>query len=160
LRKSLSAERARELLAYDPETGVLRWRKVRFGGASAGQVAGHINKSGYCRIVVDGGSHLAHRLAWLITYGEWPRMLDHVNGDRADNRLVNLRECNATQNSCNAKTLSRHGRGVSLRGGKWTAAIRASRQLYWLGTFDTKEQAAAAYRNAAKQLHGEFARYD
>jgi len=82
--------RCEELLSYDPYTGVFT-RKITRGSASAGSVAGHVRRDGYMQICIDGKDHLSHHLAFLVTYGYLPEVLDHVNGLRTDNRIANLR---------------------------------------------------------------------
>ena len=164
----LTAERARELLAYDPATGELRWRSDcwtgRYGrqlNARSGDVAGHPAKGG-CRVGVDGRSYLAHRVAWLITHGRWPsRQIDHANGNPEDNRLANLREATASQNQCN-QGLGRNNttgfKGVTrYRDGRWAARIKRDGREHFLGYFNTPEDAHAAYCAAATRLHGDFA---
>ena len=87
--KSLTAERLREVLDYDPDTGVFT-RKVRTASSvKVGDVAGSLNGKGYIRIRVDGRLYFAHRLAWLYVHGEWPvDQVDHINGIKNDNRIV------------------------------------------------------------------------
>jgi hypothetical protein len=157
-RPSLTAERLRELLDYEPETGIFRWRKSR--QVKAGTRAGC--QYGACRTIhIDRVQHYAHRLAWLYVYGEHPpHEIDHVNGDPSDDRIVNLRSCTHRENS-----LNRRGRGASgLKGvcqranGRWCATISLDGKNTHLGSFDTKEEAAAAYDAAARRHYGEFAR--
>ena len=89
---ALTAELARDVMDYDPDTGVFRWKASR-GARRAGAVAGHLASIGYWYIQVDGRHYLAHRLAWLITNGAFPAdQIDHIDGDRANNRLANFRE--------------------------------------------------------------------
>ena len=106
---------------------------------------------------------LAHRVAWVMTHGEWPKeMIDHINGDRSDNRLCNLRQATRSQNLINSKLSSRNSsgfRGVSWCSAKqkWDARIYSATKLRLLGRFKTKEEAIAAYAAAAAELHGDFA---
>lgn len=94
--------------------------------------------------------------------GEWPKLfVDHINGDRSDNRWENLRLATKQQNQCNIRAHkdSRTGmKGVWLnkRSGRWEATLQFNRKRYWLGLHDTQEQAAEAYMRAAKELQGEF----
>jgi hypothetical protein len=100
----LTAERLRELLDYDPETGRFIWRKDHPTAKhiKAGSVAGTKNGRGYWVIGVAGAKYVAHRLAWLYVTGEWPaHLVDHENGDRLDNRFANLREATDSQNNFN-----------------------------------------------------------
>jgi hypothetical protein len=102
-KKNLTAERLRELVDYDPETGKFTWTRNRAYKALGGTAAGYLNTNGYARITIDSVSHAAHRLAWLHVYGEWPKAsIDHINRNRQDNRIANLRE--ATQSEQNANS--------------------------------------------------------
>jgi hypothetical protein len=144
-----------ELLHYDPETGDFTWR-ARSGNVLAGSVAGGISKKGYRRIRVDRQAFMAHRLAWLMSHGAWPpEQIDHINGCRDDNRISNLRLATLAENQQNVK--KGWGKcplqGIENRKGRFRAVIRASGKRYSLGTFDTPEEAAAAYVEAKRQLH-------
>lgn len=155
---TLTADKARELLSYNAETGVLRWRKP-IGSAKAGAVAGCIKRSGYCYIKIAGKGYFAHRLAWLITFGEWPKeQLDHRNGDCHDNRLANLREATCAENQQNlpprGSSTSGHLGVTWCKGShKWQARITLHGHLEHLGYFDDPERAALAYREAKLRLH-------
>ena len=157
----LTAERARELLAYDPDTGAVRWR-IRVGGrAVAGAIVGNVCKtSGYRNIRIDKKPYRLHRVIWLMQKGEWPFQIDHRNRDRSDNHWDNLREtCDALnlQNVEKARKDSTTGlKGVhadARRPGRFNAIIKRDGQHYWLGTFDTAEEAHVSYLNAKAQLH-------
>lgn len=160
-RASITAERLRELLDYCPETGVFTWR-VSVGGMKVGARAGCRNNRGYVLIRVDGTIYVAHRLAWLFTTGCWPaEFIDHVNCDRSDNRLVNLREATHAQNQANARLPSNSTvglKGVTRRKSRWEAQIKYCGEKKYLGLFDTPEAAHAAYVAAAKGLFGDYAR--
>lgn len=140
-------------LSYDPTTGIFEWKET---GRGRKKRAGNINNTGYRRISVGRMSYLAHRLAWFITYGYWPKgLLDHVNGDRDDNRIANLRECNRAQNmanSCKRSDNSSGFKGVSRDGDGWRAYINTR----YLGHFSSIEEAHAAYCAAAREHFGEF----
>lgn len=154
-------ERLNKLLSYDPLTGVVTW-KVRRPHVSPGDVAGTHNSSGYRQISVDGRFYVAHRIAWAITHGVWPpKQIDHVNGDKDDNRLSNLRLATNSENcwNCRPRTRNTSGfKGVSWvkREGKWAATISAHGKKISLGRFLTREAAHAAYCDASTRLHGEF----
>jgi hypothetical protein len=159
----LTAERLRELLHYDPETGVFTWvARPRSGPSRVGQRAGGAERDGYVRLKVDGGRYSAHRLAWLYVTGAWPvAEVDHINGVRGDNRFSNLREATIWQNKANQKRHSDNAagfKGVVWSAYGWKAQIaRGGRQIY-LGLFKTPEEAHAAYIGAAQVIDGEFAR--
>lgn len=159
----LTAERARELLNYDPETGVLTWKGGR-RGVRVGSIAGTPNTRGYLTVGVDRRRYFAHRLAWLIATGEWPaEHLDHINGIPVDNRLANLREATNAQNQYNQKMANTNTSGFKgvtwhRQRCKWVAYARHSKQQIHLGCFDTPEQASVAYEFFCEQARGEFHR--
>lgn len=162
MESRLTAERLRQLLAYDPETGTFRWN-VRRQGARQDVEPGYIERlHGYRRIKIDGVLEFAHRLAWLWMTAEWPSMqVDHINCVRSDNKWSNLRLASASQNRYNMR---KHGRntsgfkGVSARRGGWRAAIRYDGHNIHLGDFQTPEEAHSAYVKASEALFGHFAR--
>jgi hypothetical protein len=157
-------ERLKELLSYDPETGVFTRLVGRSGpNARAGDVAGCNNGQGYVRIYVDGKPYKAHRLAWFYTHGVWPSEMDHKNGNRSDNRIANLREVTRAENKANSSAYKNNTSGyvgVSLhkKSGQWIAQIQKDGKKQGLGYFPTPEVARAAYVEAAQRLFGEFMR--
>lgn len=162
--KACDATRARELLVYDPDTGSFCWRVSR-GRARAGQVAGTVNPIGYRQINFDGQYHYAHRLAWLIAHGQMPEgMIDHVNGERDDNRLANLRIASRVLNQQNRRGAQANNKtgllGVSFckRTKRYRAQISAGGHVRSLGYHDTPEAASAAYQLAKRQFHPETIR--
>lgn len=152
----LDLEALRRELEYNPETGRFWWK------GEPGTIS-----NGYRYIRVNQHMMLAHRIAWLMYYGvEPPGMVDHINGDRQDNRIENLRIATHSQNAANAKRHSRNTSGLKgaskvLKNGKWTgrwqASITYQNKQMNLGYFDTKEEAHAVYLDAAKKFQGEFA---
>lgn len=160
-KTNLTAEQLRELLHYDPETGIFVWRSKVSWGIKIGDIAGTIEKSGYKVITFKKSLYKAHRLAWLYIHDKWPKdQIDHANGIRNDNRLVNLREATRAENAQNAG--SRKGRDKASRGtsykedcNKWQAEIQVSGCRKYLGIFDTQEEAHKAYV-AAKLVHHTF----
>jgi hypothetical protein len=163
---SLSFNRLRELLNYDSDTGVFTWRsrpslRCRI---NVGEIAGCIGTFGYWRIQIDGERYLAHRLAWFWANGEMPgEEIDHIDGNPLNNRISNLRLATRSQNLANTP-LSRKNtsgyRGVhfSRAACGWQARIKINQKIRHLGTFPTKEMAAAAYSLAAREAFGEFVR--
>ena len=154
----VTAERLRELLSYDPFTGVFAWRNAK-GTARAGDKAGSVNGDGYVYIRIDGRMYGAHRLAWLYVHGEFPaNQLDHLDRDRANNALCNLQSVTCLENNQN-RGLQRNNksgyRGVSWdsRDGRWRAQIRANGKKQSLGYFGSAEEAHIAYTTAATKLH-------
>jgi len=156
----LSAARLRELLCYDPETGVFVWCVSNGKRAIAGRPAGGISRNGYLRISLENARHYAHRLAWLYVHGVWPQgQIDHINGVKTDNRIANLREATASQNGQNRST-ARADSGSGMIGvrlnpmsGRWGAEIVKGGQKHSLGYFDTPDAAHAAYLAAKRELH-------
>lgn len=144
------------------ETGIFRWRVGRGGTAQTGCEAGSTNqKNGYRYIRIDLVDHLAHRLAWLYVNGGWPlNDIDHVNGNRTDNRFHNLRAATRSQNLANKRQCGprRKGVGFDPRRGCYYPRIQFNRKTKYLGRFDSEEAAHAAYMRAADLMHGEFAR--
>lgn len=151
-----------DLLHYEPETGVLRW-KVSAGSVEVGDVAGCVHNDGYRNVQIRTHKYLAHRLAWFIYWGEDPKdQVDHVDRNRTNNAIVNLREATSFENQRNAsmRTANRSGvSGVCWHKGRdrWHAKIRAGGKQIHLGYFERIEDAAAAYRAAAELHHREFA---
>lgn len=167
-----------ERLDYDPDTGELRWKvrpltsfkNKRLGNSWnaqwAGKVAGHVNEGGYIVVGMHDRLYSAHRVIWKLVHGVEPTFMDHKNHDPRDNRLVNLRECNLSQNAQNArgkskgKRVSRLGlKGVSQYGRRFQARITIGDKQRNLGMFSTAEEAHAAYILAARNHFGEFACY-
>lgn len=157
----LTAALLRELLHYDPETGVFT-RKVRTSNRIAvGDVAGTLRPDGYTKISVLNKSYLAHRLAWLYVHGEWPKdQVDHRNGIRTDNRIANLRDLSGTLNQQNQRAAHSRNKSSGLLGaswdkrkGKWVAQISSTRTSRHIGYFETAKEAAAAYLEAKRRLH-------
>ena len=154
----MSIDDLRRLLAYDPTTGQFRWLCDRQGHVRAGDMAGCVNHSvGYIYIGLGQRRRFAaHRLAWALVHGEWPKSeIDHINGERTDNRIENLRVVTTSENRQN----QRRGRGrlgllgVRRNGKRFSAIIGVNYKTHCLGTFDTPEEAHAAYVTAKRQLH-------
>ncbi len=163
IEKGLSADRLREVLRYEPETGKFFWLKGN-NQKKAGDEAGWAEtKTRYIRITIFGQRYLAHRLAWLYVTGEWPHdRIDHKNMGRPDNRWENLRQASDSQNSANQKTSKKNMlgiKGVRLHEcGRYTARICVGRKSMYLGLFYTPDDARDAYAKKAREIFGEFAR--
>ncbi len=157
---SLTASRARELLDYNPETGVFTWKVKASSRAMPGDLAGSLTKQGYWRVHVDGCAYKAHRLAWLHVHGEWPSQhIDHINGDKLDNRIANLRDVSLSVNQENRRAAEK-GAASKLLGVCWASArqtwqaqicVRGRRMF--LGYFKTEHEAHSAYLAAKRELH-------
>jgi hypothetical protein len=156
--QKLTADALKQLLHYNPETGVFRW----ISGKRFGQVAGG-PMNGYVRICMGKyGEQLAHRLAWLYMTGEWPtKHVDHADCDRANNKWSNLRLAGPDQNAANSRRSKNNisgAKGVIPYRGGFRATIQIRGIQHYLGDYNTIEEAAAAYAGAAKVGFGEFAR--
>lgn len=149
-RPELTAEKLRELLHYDPETGIFTWRVSAANSVKVGDVAGCSNGNGYLRLRLQSRLYHAHRLAWLYVYGEWPKgQIDHINRDRSDNRISNLREVTNKQNAQNSSKPSNNTSGHPgvywyKQSSKWQAKITHNQKHIHLGCFATIEDAIAA----------------
>lgn len=152
----LTQERVKELLDYYPATGVFVW-KVNKNRAKAGSTAGSPYSTGYVYIQIDGKKYKAHRLAWLYVYGCWPdKEIDHINRNRSDNRLGNLRDTDKNSwNTGDYKNNTSGYQGVSWHkhAKKWLAQIKVYGKQKHLGLFDTIEAANAAYIAAKEEHH-------
>lgn len=147
----------RSTIIYDPDTGEFFWHpraNTCWNGRWAGKSAGSINAKGYRVLsVAPYWPIAAHRIAWALMTDEWPpgdMLIDHVNGDGADNRWANLRLATPAENSRNRRTSSEFKGVRKTKSGRYRAHIT-------LGVFDTAEEAAAAYDDAARLYHGRFA---
>lgn len=164
----ITAEEVRELLDYDPETGVLTWVcPPKNHAEKIGRECGNEHRcaSGlvYRRMSLLGKQYLVHRLVWLIHYGYWPELdIDHINGDGLDNRIKNLRLVDQSANSKNRKLYKNnpHGiHGVYRSGNKWRVKIRSGGKLNHVGSFDdfhvaVRERVAAENRMGFHKNHG------
>jgi hypothetical protein len=154
------------LMSYDLETGLFtRLRRLSNNAKEGTTTAGCINKHiGYRVFNICGRVHYAHRLAWLYMIGEWPALaIDHVNGDKSDNRFCNLRLSTNQQNLWNRDKLATNTsghRGVakSNAGKPWRAFVTVNKRYVSLGQFDTFEAAVAARLDGERRYYGEFAK--
>lgn len=154
----------RDSLVYSEEG--LRWTEGR--NRKEFSLAARKRKDGYKRIRISYGGReyefLEHRVVWLITHNEWPKHhLDHINGDKSDNRLSNLREATPSQNGANSeisKNNSSGWKGVYRFGDNFRAQIHVNRETKYLGVFTNCREAALAYNYAAKEHFGAFAKFN
>lgn len=160
---TLTQERLKHLLHYDPETGVFRWRETMGPKAISGSIAGCQNNTGRRTIGVDRGLYLEHRLAWLYMTGEWPEGdLDHENRNPADNRWVNLRPATQQENCFNQGLRKDNKSGVKgvwwdIRQCQWIAVVKHSGEKRHLGYFDDIDAAKQFIELFRNMFHGEFA---
>lgn len=152
-----SIDRLRQVLSYDAESGALTWRIGRKGLPAEKHVVRCKNKGGYVVVMVDRVLLRAHRVAWAIHHGRWPDgEVDHINGDRADNALANLRDVPKRLNAQNlrkAKTTNKCGLlGVHERDGVFLARVCVGGKTINLGRHKTAEAAHQAYLDG-KRIH-------
>ena len=156
----VSVDRLKQLLHYNRRTGLFRWKVRRSTSSPAGSIAGRTESKGYTQIGVDGTRYMAHRLAWLWCKGEISDALviDHINGDRGDNRIENLRAVSFTENLHYHRRVHPFSRsqllGVSYNvknaacGKPWVARIQRFGKRVTLGSFESPEEAHKAYQKA------------
>ncbi len=156
----LTQKRLKELLKYDPKTGIFIWRVDRRGGATKGDKAGNLNSWGYLRVTVDGKEYKISRLAFLYVKGYFPEyFVDHKYGDRIDNRWKMIRHTTNSCNSQNSKIRSDNTsgfKGVYKSGTKWSAGIKIKGEKIGLGRYENKLDAAIArleYEIACPEWH-------
>ena len=157
----MTQSEVKELFDYNTDTGVFIWKVSRSNSVKIGDIAGTITEHGYRAINLRGKIYYAHRLAWLYTFGCWPKgKMDHKNGVRSDNRINNIREANDLQNSANKKKIRSGLKGCYWNQDrqKWQAGISINNKTKNLGRFATEQEAHDAYFTAAQQLYGAFAR--
>lgn len=156
----LTRERLLEVLDYDRETGVFRWRETRGSKIKAGCVTGNKDRDGYLVIWIDYVRYKAHRLAWFYVHGEWPNgVIDNRNGERAHNAIDNLRDVSRGVNQQNLRRAAVNSKtgvlGVSFDSSrqKFSAYIWVDGRTKNLGRFHTVDEAHAAYLAAKRQFH-------
>lgn len=161
---ALGVKQLFDFLNYEPKTGAFTWRVDMQRGSKAGDVAGNVNCRGYRSIWINGLQFFAHRIAWAMSHGEWPELdIDHINENKSDNRISNLRHASRSENMFNRgknKNNTSGVKGVSFCKctGMWRAQMTLNRKPINIGRFKTKEEASEAYLNKAKEHRGEFAK--
>ncbi len=155
----LTQARLKELLHYDPDTGVFTWlvsRSGRYAGANAGSAD---PKDGYVMVKIAGRDYRAHRLAWLYVTGAWPeKNVDHKDAVKINNAWSNLREATDAENTQN-RIAPRADNACGFLGvhkaskKKWRAQISVAGKTMQLGRFNSPEEAHAAYVNAKRTYH-------
>jgi hypothetical protein len=166
------AETLKNLFDYDPITGAFTLKVDRWGRGgpvSAGAEAGWANRQGYRLVMVKRKVLFIHRLIWVMTHGVQPKhYIDHINGVKDDNRLVNLRECGIGENRMNIGKLASNTSGFKgvcrrtknpSKNKPWIASATSGGKRRYLGTFKTPEEAYAAYCKFITEAHGEFANF-
>ena len=155
----LTQERLKELLHYDPETGILTWLISPRNNVPAGSVAGRIDKKGYVRIVYQKNLYQGHWLAWFFVHNKWPdNELDHINGNPTDNRIANLRDVTRKQNMENKKIYKTNKSGYSgvnwhTKKNRWVVRIGHYGKRISIGEFINLQDAIAARIKAENKLY-------
>ena len=162
-------ELLREIFRYDPDSGVVYWKKkpspTGKGPYNVGDMVGTLTPTGYYKTCVFGRQIMLHRIVWALYHGDSEfHHIDHINGVKYDNRIANLREVTMSQNLQNQRLSRANTSGVKgvyfdKSRQKWAAFINTDK-LHALGRFDTLEEAAVARRAAAEKAFGEFANKD
>lgn len=159
MASKISIKSIKELLEYNPETGELRWKLVRRPGRNVyGDVAGYLSDQNSLDIGLFGGKYRAHRIAWVIHYGRWPKgYIDHINGNRLDNRIANLRDVSKAGNQQNVRHIRSHNKsgflGVVATYCGWKAQITNNGKNIYLGHFKTPQLAHEEYLRTKRKLH-------
>lgn len=147
--EELTIEILKKVLKYCPESGNFYWLENRIAVVK-GDLAGSLEDTGYISIRLGTKPYLAHRLAWFYTYGVWPNIIDHIDRDRANNRLTNLKNTDQI-NNCKNRGLNKNNTsgfiGVYKKRNKWAAEIILDGKKYRLGVYDTPEEAGKAYKD-------------
>ena len=158
-RSEITPKILHELLSYDPTTGRLFWKKTNSNRAQAGSVAGcRCKRNGYTLVRVNNLLMSSHRIVWKMVYGETPDEVDHIDGNRSNNRLENLRVVTRSGNNQNRGVQFNNTSGVTgvcfdKSRGKWSAKIQINGKAKHLGRFPTIDDAAAAYADAKEKMH-------
>ena len=153
----ISVEIVRDLFNYDPGLGKLTYKVSPRYGVNIGDEAGATHPDGARRVMIKQRTYLYHRLCWVHYYGEEPKFfIDHINGDRSDCRISNLRDVELAHNAHNTVKPRKHNKlnvmGVSMVGKKYVATIQIDKKMQYLGSFNTPEEAHAAYVSVKRTL--------
>ncbi len=162
----ITKEYIKSILNYNHLTGKFTWLVCKGQAVRIGMSAGRVNNDGYLGIGIDGEKYQAHRLAWLYMNGTLPKeQIDHINHDRLDNRIKNLREASASENQKNRIKNKNNKSGFcgvskSSKGNAWVAQIGFNGKVIYLGSFDKIEDAILSRKSANKKYsfhknHGE-----
>lgn len=156
-KNMLTQSRLKELLSYDPETGLFI-RLFTITRHKAGSISGSPQNKGYVQIMIDTRNYLAHRLAWLYVYGEFPKgQIDHINRIKTDNRIVNLRDVDNSINQLNNGVRKHNSSGVTgvmkdTRSNKWVVQLIFDNKRHYLGSYKTIDEAKLARETKEKEL--------
>lgn len=151
------SEMIRDVLEYDAETGIVRWKDI-WGNHRRGKEAGSFQSNGYREILVDSRIRLkSHRVAWFLHYQMWPiGVIDHINRNKSDNRIENLRDVCHSTNCQNTETIDKSGAWFDPALGKFRVEIQTNGKRIQLGVFDTIQESRAAYLTAKRLVHNGY----
>lgn len=147
---------------YDPEQGKLFWKIKRSNNTDVGDEAGWVSSDGYRKVRFESKEVRAHKIIFFIEHGFTPDIIDHINGNKLDNRISNLRACSKSQNGMNRGKQKNNSSGVSgvcwnKSANKWQSYIKVDGKQIYLGVFADKLAAAEAVSKARTELHQDFA---
>jgi 1-aminocyclopropane-1-carboxylate deaminase/D-cysteine desulfhydrase-like pyridoxal-dependent ACC family enzyme len=159
--KMITKEKLHELFEY--KDGVLYWKEDRYRRKCKGKSAGSLKDNRYFMVTVEGKKYYIHRLVFMMFNGYFPDYVDHVDGNGLNNRIENLRECNAQQNQFNSKVSKNSKTGVknvswSRQNKKWIVAFMFEGRQNYYGGYDTIEEAAEIAEKVRKMEHNIFSR--
>lgn len=161
--KRIIPEDIKDFVEYNPETGTFVWTQDRGYNKVKGKEILNVDANGYNIVVFKGKNYKAHRVAFYLMGEEVPEFVDHISGNRSDNRWANLRPATKSQNAVNSKAregASQKSRGVDFnkQQGKFRARITEGQKTKLIGYFPTEELAYSAYKAEAQKVFGEFVR--
>jgi hypothetical protein len=162
--ETLSQDLLKDLLHYEPETGLFTWKVDRGSVKLKGKATGYLGNVGYMRITINRKCYLSHRLAFLYMTGSIPPQVDHINGIRSDNRWSNLRSCNNAQNNQNVRLSKNNTSGIkgvswAKNVSKWIVQIGVGGKNIRLGIYEDIELAELVIKEAREHYHGRFANH-
>jgi hypothetical protein len=154
----------KKLLDYNSETGVFTWKVSPARQVFSGDIAGTKRKDGYIQIKVKNKLILSHRLAWIYMYGYLPKYIDHINGQRDDNRIINIRKVSNQQNSLNSKISKNNTSGIKgvywdKSRNKWTVRLSIDGKCKFFKRFDDIDLAKLVIEEVRNKYHGKYANH-
>ncbi len=149
----ISRDLLKDILYYNKDSGVFTWKKSKSCKIKKGDISGSVKKHGYIEIGINKKTYLAHRLAWLYEYGNFPKNIDHINQIKTDNRISNLRQVTQTENNKNKSIMKNNTSGQCgvvwhKKSSKWQSQIVVNKKNIYLGLFKKYSDAVDARKNA------------